>query len=366
MSKNRADLAGFLDWWEENKTKKTVKIPEGHNAMRILTIHKSKGLQFKVVLMPFLTWTIFDTAKDNVIWSPFEDESTGLSAIIPLTIRKELAKSEFHRTYAEECILAYLDSLNMVYVALTRAEEVFWAFAPYKAERKDRSLNNLEINIQQLLEVSEASQGELDLSAGFDPASRIYELGEWPDYERKEVVVDPLPELRWGYQNWSNLLQVKKYAVDFSEEGMAQRKRRNYGLLVHEILEKAATLGDARDILQSFYFDGRLSEEEREAVESQLDALFGNPVFGSWFTSEGQLLAEQGILLPGGRQKRPDRIILKEKEAILVDFKTGEPYERYEKQVRKYMDLVQKLTAKPVRGYLCYLETGNIVEVEKD
>ena len=95
-------------------------------------------------------------------------------------------------------------------------------------------------------------------------------------------------------------------------------------------------------------------------VEQQLKGLFSNPVFADWFEGEGVLLAEQGILLPGGKQKRPDRIILRTNESIIVDFKTGEAQERYGLQVREYMNLVQKLTQKPVKGYLCYLETGTI------
>jgi len=95
-----------------------------------------------------------------------------------------------------------------------------------------------------------------------------------------------------------------------------------------------------------------------------LDKLFSNPLFASWFEGEGQLMAEQGILLPDGTQKRPDRIILKEQEAIIVDFKTGEEYEKHSRQVKEYMDLVKGLIKKEVKGYLCYLESGRVVEVE--
>lgn len=361
MSNNRSDLAGFLEWWDENQTKRTVKIPEGHDAMRILTIHKSKGLQFKVVLMPFLKWTIFDVTKGNVVWSPFQDQARNLSAIIPLTLNGNLAKSAFQETYSEEAILAYLDSLNMIYVALTRAEDVFWGLVPYK--EKIGSQNVLEVHLQQILELSRDSEGEMSLSDFFNSETRIFELGDWPKDRPEKPPVLPVPELRWAYQNWTELLKVKKYAVDFSEEGMEQRKKRNFGLLVHEILEKSIDLEAAKANLQAFYFDGRLSETEKQEVEKQLIGLFENPLFASWFTGEGILLAEQGILLPGGKQKRPDRIILRENESIIVDFKTGEEMERYGNQVREYMDLVRKLTQKPSKGYLCYLETFKIEEV---
>jgi ATP-dependent exoDNAse (exonuclease V) beta subunit len=358
---NRADLPGFLNWWEENQNKRTVKIPEGHNAMRILTIHKSKGLQFKVVLMPFLKWTIFDLKKENVVWSPFEDQEKGLNAIIPLSLNSKLAKSDFLETYAEEAIMAYLDSLNMIYVALTRAEEVIWGISPYKREIK--SQNYLEIHLQQILELSMDSDEEISLSEYFDSETKIFDFGDWPQIEKDNKVSKEIPRLRWAYQNWSELLEVKQYAVDFSKEGLDQRQKRDFGLLVHELLEKSRTQTDIDMHLEAFFFEGRLDESEKNEVSKQLDKLFANPVFSSWFEGEGQLMAEQGILLPDGAQKRPDRIILKDKEAIIVDFKTGSEFEKHQKQVKEYMDLVASLSQKNTKGYLCYLEDGKILEV---
>ncbi len=351
-SKNRADLSGFLDWWEDNKTKRTVKIPEGHNAMRILTIHKSKGLQFKVVLIPFLKWTIFDTGKGNVVWSPFEDKERQLAAIIPLTLNKDLSQSAFKETYDQEAILAYMDSLNMIYVALTRAEEVLWGFIPYK--EKVGSRNSLEIHFKQILEKG------LDFDSSFSQETKVFEIGGWPTALERKIPDTAVPQLRWAYQNWSSLLQVKTYAGDFSLQGIESRRKRNYGLLIHEILEKSTDMKSARMHLHSFYFEGRLSETEKLEVESQLGSLFSHPVFSDWFEGGGLLLAEQGILLPGGKQRRPDRIILRNEESIVVDFKTGEAQDRYHRQIREYMDLISLLTKKPVKGFLCYLETGKI------
>jgi ATP-dependent exoDNAse (exonuclease V) beta subunit len=361
---NRADLPGFLAWWEENQEKRTVKIPEGHDAMRILTIHKSKGLQFKVVLMPFLKWTIFDTTKSNVIWSPFEDREKGLNVIIPLNLNSKLANSDFKETYAEEAIMAYLDSLNMIYVALTRAEEVIWGISPFKQEfKKDTSLNYMQIHLQQVLSSSLDGPDGLSLSEYFDPESKTFDFGEWPQKVVKEKVDFKTRDLRWNYQNWTELLEVKQYAVDFSKEGLDQRQKQDFGLLVHELLEKSRTHADINMNLEAFYFEGRLDESEKNEVSKQLDKLFANPVFASWFEGEGQLMAEQGILLPDGSQKRPDRIILKDKEAIIVDFKTGSEFEKHQKQVKEYMDLVSSLSQKTSKGYLCYLEDGKIVEV---
>ncbi|SDD60080.1 ATP-dependent exoDNAse (exonuclease V) beta subunit (contains helicase and exonuclease domains) [Algoriphagus faecimaris] len=355
ISKNRSDLGAFLEWWEVNKQKRTVKIPEGHDAMRILTIHKSKGLQFKVVLMPFLKWTIFDAKQDNIVWSPFEDTESGLRAVIPLNLQGSLSQSFFADTYGEEATLAYLDSLNMIYVALTRAEEIFWSLSPYKGSFN--SENYLELHLQQLLETGISEIGAMDSE------SNVFQLGDWPESTVPEKAHFQAPSLRWTYTKWEELLEVKQYAVDFSAEGMEQRKKRNFGLLVHEILEKSDTLKQAELELDTLYFEGRLSSEEKEEVLSQLKGLFENALFASWFDPEQLSLNEQGILLPGGKQKRPDRILLHQEEVVVVDFKTGEEQDRYAKQVKEYMELVHSLTQKPCKGYLCYLETGKIKEV---
>jgi ATP-dependent exoDNAse (exonuclease V) beta subunit len=354
-------LSGFLEWWELNQTKRTVKIPDGHNAMRILTIHKSKGLQFKVVVMPFLKWTIFDTNKGNVVWSPFEDREKGLSAIIPLTLSGDLANSDFSDTYAEEATMAYLDSLNMLYVALTRAEDVFFGFVPFK--EKIGSQNSMEVQLQQLIQSHTGPSSELSLVSYYDSESKVFEFGDWSESQLKMIAPKKSPELRWAYKNWSEVLTLKKYAVDFSEEGMEQRKKQKFGLIVHEILELSADKSASLQNLQAFYFDGRLNEQEKQLVEKQLNHLFNDPIFASWFGTKDVLLAEQGILLPGGKQKRPDRIILTESEALIVDFKTGDAQSRYANQVREYMSLVERLSQKPTKGYLCYLETGLIEEV---
>ncbi len=195
-----------------------------------------------------------------------------LSAIIPLTLGGNLAQSAFSPIYSEEAILAYLDSLNMIYVALTRAEDVFWGLVPYQANIE--SQNKLEIHLQQILENGIESDEGLNLGAHFNVETKVFELGDWPEKKPEKSALLPVPSLRWSYQNWTELLRVKKYAVDFSSEGLEQRKKRNFGLLVHEILEKSVNLEAVKANLQAFYFEGRLSQSEKAEVQNQLIELF--------------------------------------------------------------------------------------------
>jgi ATP-dependent exoDNAse (exonuclease V) beta subunit len=350
---NRADLGGFLEWWEQEKGKRTVKIPESHEAMRILTIHKSKGLQFKVVLVPFLKWTIFDTTKNNILWAPFQAQ--GLDAIVPLRLDKNLGKSAFAELYRSEAVMSYLDSLNMLYVAFTRAEEVLWGLLPFQKEPKGNSIQNF---VQQYVE--RVGKGEY---GSYDADSRVYELGIWPKKSQQMVPSAPVVPLRWEYQAWDELLQVREFAGDFSESGLERRRKREFGSMIHELLERSSSKSDAMMGLEEFFFQGRLDQTEREIVHVQLTVLFDNPRFASWFSGENRSLVEQGIILPGGQQKRPDRILVGKDCVTVVDFKTGEAQEKYMPQLLGYMALVREMTGLPAKGFICYLESTEIVEV---
>lgn len=364
VKKNRADLIGFLDWWEQNKGKRTVKIPEDHDAMRILTIHKAKGLQYKVVLMPFLDWRIVASGQQApVIWSPFSAE-TDIHTVVPLTHGSALRDSAFAPAYQDEIRLAYLDSLNMLYVAFTRAEEVIWGFSDFSQNQKGEINLNTTGNLLYSLFSTGFQVAELGENQSWDGENLIYEAGNWSTIPLlKERKAKPEPLLRWESQNWRSKLKTKKMAWDFSESGLQARSQRKFGVIVHELLAASQNKADAELLLQQYTFEGRLDAETAAAVGEQLNALFALPEFARWFDPDLQSLAEQGILLPGGSQKRPDRILIGANEAIVVDFKTGEKYPSHLAQVKEYMNLVGALSQKPVKGYLCYLEPTQILEV---
>lgn len=364
VKNNRADLVGFLDWWELNSRKRTVKIPEDHDAMRILTIHKSKGLQYKVVIMPFLDWKVVaDGLQAPIIWSPFATES-GLETIVPLTHGSTLKDSYFSKTYQDEVRLAYLDSLNMLYVAFTRAEEVIWGYSNFTNSKSKGVSQKSTGNILYSLFSSGFQISEFGSTQHWDAENLVFEAGEWAtiEIEKERSSFSPKP-LRWEIQDWRTKLKTKTIAWDFSGDGLNARAQRRLGVIVHELLAASKTQKDAGLLLQEYTFEGRIDRETAEEVSKQLNKLFELPQFQSWFGGDYLTLAEQGILLPGGHQKRPDRVLIGENEVLVIDFKTGEKYSSHPKQVKEYIGLVNQLSQKPVKGYLCYLEPTEIIEV---
>lgn len=361
VKKNRADLMGFLDWWELNYGKRTVKIPEDHDAMRILTIHKSKGLQYKVVIMPFLDWKIVASGQQApVIWAPYQ--LGNLQTVIPLTHQKDLKNSHLSDYYQDEIRLAYLDSLNMLYVAFTRAEEVIWGFSDFTRSKDGVKLNQTGNVLYTLFSTGFHIPDPSD--QGWNSELMTFDWGEWG---RKIPSKDQKPKaplgLRWEILDWKEKLKTRNYAWDFSEDGLQARNQRKLGVIIHELLADSKSLEDALRLLREFTFEGRWDEATAEEVKVQLKMLFALDQIQDWFGHAYQSLSEQGILLPGGAQKRPDRILIGKDQALVIDFKTGEKRETHLHQVKEYMGLVAKLSQLPVKGYLCYLEPTEILEV---
>ncbi|MDA0314761.1 MAG: UvrD-helicase domain-containing protein [Bacteroidetes bacterium] len=364
VKKNRADLLGFLDWWELNKKKRTVKIPEDHDAMRILTIHKAKGLEFKVVVMPFMDWGIvFSGLQAPILWAPFEAEN-GMQTVVPLTHQNLLKKSHFAGAYDEEVRLSYLDSLNLLYVAFTRAEEAFFGFSTYSIAKSKKEISPTRTgNILYTL-FSGGFQFADEVCSSWNSEALTFDWGQWlKTVKNDDHEIMQVPLLRWDCMDWKSKLNTKTYPWDFSLEGICAREQRDFGVIIHDILADAQGLEDAIRLLKEYTFDGRWEEDTAAQIKVKLEQLFALPQVKSWFYPDLPALTEQGILEPGGTQKRPDRILIAKDEALVIDFKTGVKRDSHVLQVREYMILVQTLTQLPVKGYLCYLEPTEIIEL---
>ncbi|MCM0041246.1 MAG: UvrD-helicase domain-containing protein [Algoriphagus sp.] len=362
VKKNRADLLGFLDWWELNKKKRTVKIPEDHDAMRILTIHKSKGLQFKVVIIPFLDWGIVSSGlQAPVLWAPFATDS-GVQTVVPLTHQKLLKNSHFEGAYDEEVRLSYLDSLNMLYVAFTRAEEALFGFGTYSISKSKKEISPTRTGNLLYSFFSGGFNFLEGSSSSWNPDTLTFAWGDWPKAKKQEkIVASAGSSLRWDCMDWKSKLQTKRYPWDFSSEGIRAREQRDFGIIIHDILAEAKGLEDANQLVRKYTFEGRWEEAVALEIHQKLAQLFTLPQVKAWFDPNLPTLTEQGILVPGGAQKRPDRILIRKDEALVIDFKTGVKRESHAHQVYEYMELVKTLTHLPVKGYLCYLEPTEII-----
>ena len=130
IKKGNADINAFLEYWDEKGASLTVQLSEVKDAIKIMTVHKSKGLAFKIVLIPYLDWKLNDNNAMNktIIWADTKESKFNTFPFIPLVYDKNLKNSEFSDYYLRETFYSYIDTLNLFYVALTRAKERIYAF----------------------------------------------------------------------------------------------------------------------------------------------------------------------------------------------------------------------------------------------
>ncbi len=359
-TREKNDLGAFLEWWEENRFKKSIQVPEEIDAIRILTIHKSKGLQFKVVMIPFCDWNLdHENMKQPTLWVKSVEPEFEAAGFLPINYSSTLERTFFHSFYKEEKVRTYVDNLNLLYVALTRAEEGLYLTAP-KDSRKEKKINTTA----QLLQSTIAA--DVALSAKWKITGLHWEAGEKSFTKPKTVSNEDGQVTLTAYRvtDWRQKMVIRQSGKTFfnQEEDVAQQKRLE-GIHMHLILSRIHTAADLDASLDKMCFDGVILEEDKISLREKLEILFTNKKIKSWFDPEWTVRTEVPLLLPEKGERRIDRLITSGNTAVVIDFKTGDPSKKDQEQVRDYIQWLYKMNFAEVNGFLLYLKTNQVVNV---
>jgi len=350
--RNQAGIADFLNYWEKNSEKFSIPSPEGNNAVRIMTIHKSKGLEFPVVIMPFAEEDYNRKPKDK-LWLDTEEADLGVpKALIDNSSAVEgfgeTASIVFNLKKQEEL----LDNINVLYVALTRAEEQLYVISQSLKERKDGELpNNMASYFIKFL-----------LHNGvYDPEKLEYEFGD------KNKLSAPAESV-----NFVKTIPVVKEVLDPKNIKIAQREALmwgthqqeaiSYGNIVHEILAFIKDKSDVYLAVVKALENGLITIDQSEMVTKTLFEIVNHDELSICFDGKLKVLNEQAIVQKEGKILKPDRIVLTDtKEAYLLDYKTGAVNPKYKQQIQEYQDAIEDLGYKVLKRVLVYI--GSEIEV---
>jgi len=361
-SKN-SDIQSFLEWWAETGTRKSVVLPGNQDAIRILTIHKSKGLEFKIVILPFLSWNLDHIAsKQPVMWvkpstSPFDD-----LGIVPVKYTRELSNTIFSNDYKTEKYSVYLDNINLLYVALTRAKDAIYGFSVYNP----RSESSIAMVLKNAITLNTRvpSESGLNLNSHYNSEKRLFEYGEIPENISKVVDNKSIIASEYSVSNELESLKLKLHGENyFSSDKIEVQKKINYGKLMHEVFEGVNTPADIPSAIKKLVLDGKLPEEESLEMEKKVYSLISTPQVADWFLPGNIVMTEAGILLPSGNIRRPDRVIFKDGRTIIIDFKFGEENAHYAEQVEQYRRLLVDMGYKNIDAIIWYVDKSLIVTV---
>ncbi len=380
LADNPSDLRTFLTYWDEQLS--TQSIPGGEvDGIRIFTIHKSKGLQFHTVLAPYCDWAIEKDrtlgGSDQLLWcEPREAPYDGLP-LLPIAPGKPMKESAFHAEYEEEHLQQRVDALNMLYVALTRAEKNLYIWCRTKqALTESSTVGDLLYEALPTDLPGAALDEEMPATYTYGiPVSTVQAKDEKDD-NRMEPHYSPLPvhmtshaaDIEFRQSNRSE--QFIRQAGEESDENDPQDTYIQQGKLLHYIFSALRTEADLPALLRQMEDEGILGTRiRREQVERLVRNGLQRPEVADWFSGRYELFNECSILVPDERgsyhTRRPDRVMVTEDEIVVTDFKFGRPRPEYHDQVREYMELLHRMQpAKHIRGFLWYVYINKVEEIK--
>ena len=346
--RNQAGIADFLSFWNKNAEKFSIPSPEGNNAVRIMTIHKSKGLEFPIVIMPFAEQDYNRKPKDK-LWLDTEDTNLDVPrALIDNSSAVEnfgeSASAVFNLKKQEEL----LDNINVLYVALTRAEEQLYIISQAVKEKKDGGFpNNMaSFFIKYLIE-----KGVYDLE------KLEYEFGNKTKLSPLDKTLDSVKTIPIVTEvlNPKNIKIAQREALMW---GTHQQEAISYGNVIHEILAFVKDKSDIDLAIEKAIENGLITYGQKEIVFKTLQEIVNHPEIGVCFDGKNIILNEQTIVQKQGKILKPDRIVLTEgKEAYLLDYKTGARNPKYIQQIQEYQYAIEDLGYKVLKRALVYIGT---------
>ena len=370
--KENADLNDFLNWWDESGYKQTIATPNGQNAIRILTVHKSKGLGFKVVILPFCNWSLDHKASHPVIlWYRLSQKPYDQLPLVPVRYAQGLGATHFASAYFQERLNAFMDNLNALYVALTRAKEELIICAPRPKKllksgdpEKITSMGSLLWKALRT-KAAQTSQGEPleSLPAHFNAEKGRFEWGNWwhPEKSKSENQVEEIPMQRIASISPDERLHLRLHGKSFYFDD----EQRKHGTVMHEILSRIHTAHDIPQAVESYQMEGVITQAEATQVAQRLTDLLQTPQVKDWYSEQYVVLNEVDILSADGLTKRPDRVMLRGEEVVVVDYKFGQRVlKSHQAQVRNYLRLIREMGYTQVSGYLWYVALGKIEVVK--
>ena len=344
-AKNQSpDIPQFLDFWEDKQDKLSIALPQDADAVRVMTVHKSKGLQFPVVIIPF---AYGEKPKSVSQWVDDSERLPESLEAMKLPLTKRLLDTDFSDLVTAEEDRTELDAINLLYVATTRPED-----ALYVISGRSGIKGAMQAGWETYIENFVSSQFGLEFikEACSYGDSNFKNLRKEQDAKPGESVVHT-----YNSGDWQSRIRISRRANlnwDLEKEVNAMQK----GKLVHRLLSEIKDVKDISQAVDNLIDEGAIAIEEAAELKKLAEDIVEHPQIRPLYLSANTIISERELMLPSGECLRPDRVIILEDEIVVLDYKTGLPSLKHEKQIAEYMRWVSEIESKKCRGLLIYLQ----------
>lgn len=346
-------IRDFLQWWKGVKFKKSIIYPESMDAVNIMTIHKSKGLQFPVVI---LADAIEKTQlMHDFFWVPLSKPYVPQLPIGLLPCNKLMLETEFASIYEKEEDQSFLDLLNLLYVGTTRAEDALYILSE---ELKDVPKENKSVTALLVA----ALQAMDNVWEGFDG----YSFGQLPDHflaaksEAPKLTTYARQKVEVSGSKFS-AIKVKVQADLLWSD--ATTGKIDAGNLLHELLRQVKHIGDEEAVIRKLKTDAWLSVEQTDEISRQLKSIIYHPELNSYFQPDITVFNERSLIRHDSKTRIPDRVIVKNDRAVILDYKTGKEKDSYRQQVNEYAQWLSEAGFVVEKKLIYYTAINKLEEV---
>ena len=392
LADNSSDIEAFLQEWDANLHGKSIHC-DGTDGIRLLTIHKSKGLEYDHVIMPYCDWQL---EKSNTIWCTPQEEPYNELPLVPVDFSAgQMKQSIYEPDYHHEHLQNMVDNLNLLYVAFTRAGHNLYVFGKRATQNYRSSI--IELSLDQVAEKLKKAQESISplaedkevpveihgLGTDSKTSDIVFTYGE-PYISKQKVVMEmklnsnvftlPSEMMETEIIVSSKMPEFKQSnksrdLIVGDEEEEQQKYYIKMGTVLHSLFSTIRTHDDIDGALKQLELDGVLYDENisKEKVREMIRKRLESDKVNEWFSDRWEIFNECSIIsMNKGKMEvhRPDRVMKDENETIVVDFKFGKPRQEYHDQVKGYMDLLSGMGHPNVKGYLWYVYPNKIVEVK--
>lgn len=366
------DIHDFLKEWDATLCSKTIQCPD-INGVRIISIHKSKGLEFDHVIIPFCDWRL---EFSDVLWCRPGEEPFNRLPLAPIDYsQKGMKGTIYEKDYDEEHQQNTVDNLNLLYVAFTRAARNLFVIGRREGKSSrsaliEQVLPSLNLEGAMLSGEQEANApleftfGRLSRQAAIEDQSKTHT--EPNPFLRPSAIIPVNIEIFTPKFTFKQSNKSQEFATVDDDEQARQNRYVQLGKVLHSVFAGIRTADDIDQALAQLEQEGILYDDQitRQRLEDMIRQRITSPHVAEWFSSHWKLYNECTILLPNGMERRPDRVLTDGQQTIVIDFKFGHERQEYHDQVREYMDLLREMGHHNVRGYLWFVYSNQSIEVK--
>lgn len=399
VSDNGGVLEDFIRYWDDEMRGKTVSVGN-IDGIRIMSMHKSKGLEFDHVIIPYCNWRLTPPVTET-LWCSVNEEPFGQLPFIPVGYQNEstLKNSHYELFGCEEAMQEIVDNLNLLYVAFTRAGKSLIVVSDISKKPKDKDYNdtfrasiihkticNVKKQLDELMDTDlykANPQNSLLFETDDESMSMELTFGSLAIEEKKEekekksdnVFLRPSSNINVTAHSIENKAvqfrqsnKSRDFSDDITDDDDSRRFIRN-GTILHQVFSNIDTIEDVDRALRELEFEGLLYNDDTtpEQLRHKLMSKFRDPQIQDWFSPRWEVFNECTILSKDKNGKiveeRPDRVITDGKQTIVIDYKFGAPHSGYHDQVKSYMNLLSNMGMPDVKGYIWYVNRNKVETV---